>query len=249
MELLGVRSRAFSEDLRRAAVEVEDACWGSLGYLNHTAAHRTYYDRILENFADLQLCLIDEESGHPVALANCVPAIWNGEPAELPAEGWDWLVERGGEGDLGRANVLGALAISVPAVHRGKGHATRMIRELCKLSERLGFDGVIAPVRPTAKCDHPLVPIGEYITWRDARGRFFDPWLRTHLSQGGKLIGPCDRSMVVEEHIAFWETWAGRRFERSGEYLLKGALVPIKIDLERQRGRYEEPNVWVSYAS
>jgi hypothetical protein len=55
--------------------------------------------------------------------------------------------------------------------------------------------------------------------------------------------------MVVEEDIAFWQLWAGRRFERSGEYLLKGALVPIKIDLERQRGRYEEPNVWVSYAS
>jgi hypothetical protein len=249
MELLGVRSRAFSEDLRRAAVDVENACWGGLGYLNHTAAHRTHYDRILENFADLQLCLVDEETGYPVALANCVPAVWNGDAAELPAEGWDWLVERGGGGNFKGANVLGALAISVPEVHRGKGYATRMIRELCTLSERLGFDGIIAPVRPTAKCNHPLVPIGEYITWRDAEGRFFDPWLRTHLSQGGKLIGPCDRSMVVEEHVAFWETWAGRRFEQSGEYLLEGALVPITIDVERQRGRYEEPNVWVSYAS
>jgi hypothetical protein len=54
--------------------------------------------------------------------------------------------------------------------------------------------------------------------------------------------------MVVEEHIAFWETWAGRRIERSGQHLLEGALTPIQIDLERQIGLYEEPNVWVEYS-
>jgi hypothetical protein len=93
------------------------------------------------------------------------------------------------------------------------------------------------------------VPIDEYIGWKDESGRLFDPWLRAHLSQGARLVGPCDRSMVVEEHIAFWETWAGRRFEASGEYVVDGALVPISIDLERQVGRYEEPNVWVTYGS
>lgn len=249
MDALDVRTRAFSEDLRRAAVDVENACWGDLGYLNYTAAHREYYDRILDDFADLQLCLVDRETEIPLALANCVPAVWDGEPASLPAEGWDWLVDSGSRSRGKQANVLGALAISVPKIHRGKGYATRMIQELCALSERLGFDGLIAPVRPTAKCEHPLVPIGEYLSWRDERGRFFDPWLRAHLSQGGKLVGPCERSMVVEEHVAFWETWAGRRFERSGAYALPGALVPINIDLERQIGRYEEPNVWVAYAA
>jgi hypothetical protein len=251
MESLSVYTRAFSQDLQRAAVDVENACWGDLGYLNYTAAHREYYDSILDTFADLQLCLVDQDSERPLALANCVPSVWNGDPATLPAEGWDWLVESGmTRRTVGaKANVLGALAISVPAIHRGKGYATRMIQELCGLSKRLGFDGLIAPVRPTAKCDHPHVPIGEYVGWRDERGRLFDPWLRAHLSQGGKLVGPCDRSMVVEEHVAFWETWAGRRFEASGGYLVRGALVPISIDLERQIGRYEEPNVWVTYAN
>lgn len=249
MEAFNVRTRAYSEDLRRSAVELENGCWGDLGYLNYTAAHRKYYDGILETFADLQLCLVDPETDRPVALANCVPAYWSGDPTDLPAEGWDWLVENGMCGRAAGANVLGALAISVPTVHRGKGYATRMIQELCGLSKRLGFEGVIAPVRPTAKCVYPHVPIGEYIGWRDERGRFFDPWLRAHLSQGGKLVGPCERSMVVEEHIAFWETWAGRRFEKSGTYVLQGGLVPIDIDLERNIGRYEEPNVWVAYAS
>jgi hypothetical protein len=54
--------------------------------------------------------------------------------------------------------------------------------------------------------------------------------------------------MVVQEPIAFWENWSSRRFEESGAYALDGAIAPVRIDLERQTGTYEEPNVWVSYA-
>ncbi len=204
---------------------------------------------MLDRFADLQLCLVEVETNTPVALANCVPASWHGDFGALPSEGWDWLLENGATHRNGRPNVLGALAISVPPQQRGKGYATRMIREMCALSERHGFQALLAPVRPTLKCDFPTVPIREYIDWRDDKGRLFDPWLRSHLSHGGKLVGPCERSMVVEQPIAFWETWAGRRFEASGEYILDGALAPIIIDVEQQIGRYEEPNVWVAYSS
>lgn len=243
-----MRSRAFSEELKRAAVIIENAAWGRLGYLNFTQAHRTYYDRILETFADFQLCLVDSATDQPIALANCVPAHFDGRFASLPAEGWDWLVETGATDRASRPNVLGALAISVPEHHRGRGYATRMLKEMRQLGEQRGLDVLIAPVRPTLKCDFPHVPMSEYISWRDADGHIFDPWLRSHIQQGGRLVGPCERSMVVEEHVAFWETWAGRRFEASGDYLVEGALAPIHIDLERQIGRYEEPNVWVAYS-
>lgn len=246
---LVVRTRAFSEELNRAAVAVESATWSPLGYLNYTQAHRTYYDRILQTYADYQLCLVDRDTDRLVALANCVPAHYDGGWEDLPAEGWDWLVEKGAIERGARANVLGALAISVPADERGKGYALRMLREMRLLAERRGFDALVAPVRPTAKCEYPFIRMANYIGWHDAEGRVFDPWLRSHLSQGGRLVGPCERSMVVREHIAFWETWAGRSFETSGEYLVEGALVPISIDLERELGVYEEPNVWVTYAS
>ncbi len=39
-----------------------------------------------------------------------------------------------------------------------------------------------------------------------------------------------------------------RRGSSPGSYEVAGALVPLEIDIEQQRGRYEEPNVWVSYA-
>lgn len=246
---LVVRTRAFSAELKQAAITIENTTWGALGYLNYTHAHRRYYDDILDTFADLQLCLVDVESGLPVALANCVPAAFGRDFDALPAEGWDWLVESGATNRTDRKNLLGALAISVPSIHRGKGYAIRMLREMRELSRRRGFEALIAPVRPTLKCDFPHVPIGEYVGWKDAEGRLFDPWLRSHLSQGGQLIGPCERSMVVNEHVAFWETWAGRRFETSGHYVIDGALVPISIDLERQCGLYQEPNVWVTYVN
>ena len=247
MSNLVIRSRAYSSELRKAACSIEQAAWNDLGYLNYTRAHYELYTRLLEDYADYQLCLIDEDRGYPVAVANCVPISCSGT-GDLPPEGWDWLVERAaGSDSRQRPNMLGALAISVPARHRSKGYARLMIQALLELAEAKDLDGLVAPVRPSAKAMHPHVPIDDYITWTDDRGRPYDPWLRSHLAAGGKLIGPCKRSMVVNEHLGFWENWSKQTFDHSGDYELEGALVPVHIDIERQHGRYEEPNVWVAY--
>jgi hypothetical protein len=243
---LVVRTRADSDDLKKAALSIEQAAWSELGYLNYTRAHYGLYADLLSQYADYQLCLVDEETNYPVAVANCVPVRCTG-PDELPSEGWDWLVETAARPN-GPHNMLGALAISVPAIHRSKGYARKMIRELQALATRKGLHGLIAPVRPSAKSIHPWVDIEDYITWTDGAGHIYDPWIRSHLSSGGKLVGPCARSMVVDEPLAFWETWSRQTYDRTGSYALEGALVPVNIDVERKSGRYEEPNVWVTYA-
>ena len=244
---LVIRTHAESDELRKAALSIEQSAWGELGYLNYTRPHYELYAKLLEQYSDYQLCLVNEDTGYPVAVANCVPLTCTG-PDDLPPEGWDWVVESAASPKPGRQKMLGALAISVPAVHRSKGYARLMIRALLDLAEAKGLRGLVAPVRPSAKAHHPWVSIDEYITWTDHSGRVFDPWLRSHLSSGGKLVGPCERSMVVDEPLPFWETWAGQTFDRSGVHILDGALTPIEIDLERQTGRYEEPNVWVAYS-
>ena len=220
----------------------------SSSYLNYSKAHYEHYADLLDAYADYQLCLVDEETEYPVAVANCVPFACSGSD-DLPPEGWDWVVETAARSRGIQANMLGALAISVPAVHRSKGYARVMIRSLIALAEAKGLRGLVAPVRPSAKVNHPWVPILDYVNWTDQSGHVYDPWLRSHLSAGGRLIGPCERSIVVHEPIAFWENWAKRRFERSGPYALDGAIVPVEIDLDRQTGIYEEPNVWVGYAA
>ncbi len=242
---LAIRSLADAPHLKKAASVIEQAAWSHLGYLSYTRAHYEYYAELIESYPEYQLILVDEDAGYPVAVASSVPFACSG-PEDLPPEGWDWVVETAAR-NKDKANILGALAVSVPAVHRLKGYARVMIRSLVDLAEAKKLDGVVVPVRPSAKVQHPWVPIADYIGWTDEDGRPYDPWLRSHLSVGGKIIGPCERSMVVHEPIAFWENWSKQRFESSGAYPIEGALVPVKIDLDRRTGTYEEPNVWVSY--
>ena len=245
---LKILSRADSAELNKAASSIEQAAWNELGYLNYTRAHYEYYSELLDTYPEFQLCLVDEETGYPVAVANSVPFFCSG-PEDLPAEGWDWVVETAARRKNGDVNMLGALAVSVPAVHRSKGYARIMIRALLALAEEKKFNGVVVPVRPTGKVRHPWVPIAEYMAWTDESGRPYDPWLRSHMSSGGRIVGPCERSMVVREPLGFWENWSNKRFEESGRYTLKGGIAPVAIDLDRQIGTYEEPNVWVAYAA
>ena len=245
---LAIRSRADAPELKKAASAIEQAAWSNLGYLNYTRAHYEFYSELLDAYPEYQLVLVDEETGYPVAVANSVPFACSG-PDDLPPEGWDWVVETAARTKDTGVNMLGALAVSVPAVHRSKGYARMMIRSLVELAQSKKLSGVVVPVRPTAKVRHPWASIADYMTWTDEAGRPYDPWLRSHLSAGGKIVGPCERSMVVDEPIAFWENWSEQRFERSGAYALSGALAPVKIDFDRQAGTYEEPNVWVAYAA
>jgi hypothetical protein len=36
-------------------------------------------------------------------------------------------------------------------------------------------------------------------------------------------------------------------FPESGPYVVPGALQPVLMDLERDEGRYEDPNVWMRH--
>lgn len=245
---LVIRSRADSPELSKAAESIEHAAWSDLGFLNYTHSHYEHYADLLDAYPEYQLCLVDEEAGYPVAVANSVPILCSG-PEDLPPEGWDWVVETAARNKNGRANMLGALAVSVPAIHRSKGYARRMIRALLELAEHKKLGGVVVPVRPSAKVKHPWVPLREYITWTDPNGRIYDPWIRSHLASGGRMVGLAERSMVVCEPLPFWENWSKQHFERSGNYTIDGAIAPITIDVDRRIGTYEEPNVWVAYSA
>lgn len=242
-----VKTRADSPALKKAAIAIEQSAWNALGFLNFTRAHFEHYDELLERFADYQICLVDAATDYPVAVGCCVP-FYCADPDNLPAEGWDWIVASAARTDVA-PNMLGGLGISVPQVHRSKGLARLVIKAMKDIAQARGLKGVVIPVRPTAKARHPEVPMEEYVGWKDDQGRAFDPWIRSHLAAGGKVVGHAARSMVVEEPIAFWETWSGKTFDQSGSYAIPGGLTPVSIELEHGMGRYVEPNVWFSYAT
>jgi hypothetical protein len=115
------------------------------------------------------------------------------------------------------------------------------------LARESGFTCLIAPVRPSLKSRYPLIPFARYVTWKNGNGEPFDPWLRTHWRSGARFGPVAMRSMHYYGSISEWKTWTGLSFKESGRYVVEGALVPVRIDVEADTGTYIEPNVWMTY--
>src|SRR5439155_240013 len=56
-----------------------------------------------------------------------------------------------------------------------------------------------------------------------------------------------ERGVVVTDAVARLQEWTGLRFPESGPYVVPGAFQPVKIDVRRDIGRYEEANVWMRH--
>jgi hypothetical protein len=113
------------------------------------------------------------------------------------------------------------------------------------IARRHGLKRMIAPVRPNLKSLYPLTPMEHYIQWLGDDGLPFDNWLRVHARLGAQIIKVCPQAMHISGTVADWEKWAGLKFPESGTYVVPGALTPIEIDRENDRGVYIEPNVWM----
>jgi len=88
-----------------------------------------------------------------------------------------------------------------------------------------------------------------YIGWRRPDGTHLDPWLRTHERLGAEIVKVAPESSRVPGSVAEWEEWAQLTFPETGAYVVRGALVPVEIDRERDEGLYVEPNVWMVHPS
>lgn len=196
-----------------------------------------------EAFPDLNLVVLDGEE--IVAGGWAVRLRWDGTIAGLPG-GWDDAIERA-VADFragGEADTLVTMAAEVVAARRGQGLSRLVLQELlARAPER-----ALAPVRPTEKALHPQMAMGRYVGLRRADGLPADPWLRTHVRLGGEILAIAHRSMVIEGTVSEWEEWTQTSFAESGNHVVPGALAPVEIDLEADRGVYVEPNVWVRHA-
>ena len=79
---LAIRSRADAPHLKKAALAIEQAAWSNLRYLGPTRSHYEYYAELLDAYPEFQLCLVDEETDYPVAVASSVPFVFSG-PGDL----------------------------------------------------------------------------------------------------------------------------------------------------------------------
>ncbi|WP_058498978.1 N-acetyltransferase [Legionella gratiana] len=203
--------------------------------------------KVYERYPDFQISLLNEER-ELIGIANSIPLTWTNSFSELPNEGLNWIMDTGlkREQNIRSANTLGALSITVAPADRNQGISKILLHYLKRVAITHDLMSLIVPARPNLKSMYPLIPIEQYITWKK-EGLIFDPWLRTHCSLGAHLINICHRSACITATIEQWEQWTGVKFPNDGDYVIKEALTPVKMDYMNNLGTYIEPNVWVYY--
>ena len=243
---LNVATLSRRPDLEDAAREIGASMWPEF-MLQDPVADR-YWDRLFAEFAEFQIVVCDSED-EVVAMGNTIPFAWNGLPERLPA-GWDAVLEQGfHEREGGKSpTALSALLAIVARGHQGRGLSRTVLNAMRTVAAEHGLRSLLAPVRPTMKSNYPRVSVERYVAWVREDGELFDPWLRVHASLGAKVLGIAHRSMVISGKVAEWERWTDTIFPESGEYIVPGALRPVAIDLEKDLGIYEEPNVWMQHS-
>lgn len=206
-----------------------------------------YWDLLMSVFSGFQILLCDHDE-NVIAVGNSIPIDWDGTIAGLPS-GWEGAFERGVLGYKNgiKPNTLSALAIVIDPKFQGKGISNNVIKAVKNAAKENGLNHFIVPLRPSLKNRYPLIPLENYILWKNEDGLPFDPWLRTHYKLGGKILTIAPQSMIIKGTIAEWEQWAKMRFPESGNYIVPGALAPVQIDCENNVGQYIEPNVWVKH--
>ena len=74
------------------------------------------------------------------------------------------------------------------------------------------------------------------ISWTRADGSAFDPWLRTHLRMGARLLGTHRASQTFTGTVRQWQEWSGLNLPGDGAYVIPDALAPLHVDLVADLG-------------
>jgi GNAT superfamily N-acetyltransferase len=216
-------------------------------FLMHSA-FADVWPSVYDEFPDYQFALLDDCSGAVLAHGNSVPFHWDGNVASLP-DSATALAERARSARrAGTApTALGALQAVVHVEHQGQGLSRRVLETMAGLADQRDLADLFAPIRPTHKERYPLTDMAAYARWRRDDGSPQDPWMRVHHDLGAVLVGVPQAWATVTGSRAQWEDWTGMSLPQTGTYVVPGGLVPVRIDVEADHGRYDEPHIWMHY--
>jgi len=216
-------------------------------FLNHDEVVVRYWDLLEDRFAEYQFLLVDDATGEPVGRGHSIPLRYEGEWSALPSGGLDWALEKGfSDHEAGREpNLFSALFIVISRHHLGAGLSYRMLTAMRAIGRGNGLEHLIAPVRPSAKHQYPLIPMEDYCGWTRPDGSPHDPWIRVHVRSGGTILYPCSEAMVVRDTVDRWAGWTGLEFPGDGSFIVPGGLVPVTVNLCDNQVSYFEPGVWI----
>ena len=233
------------DDYDEQADGIANASWPE--FMLHDPIANSNWHELFDRFNDYQFALWDTETNRMAAMGNSLPFHWDKDLSELPEGGWDWVFLQAIENHKNGVvpNIQSAIQIAIHPDYQSQVLSTLMVKAMRAIGASKGFKNLIAPVRPNQKSKYPLTSIDDYIKWTTDDGLPFDAWLRVHVRAGARIIKPCHQAMNIRGTRAEWEEWTKMKFPQSGEYIISGALNPMKMDVEKDEGIYIEPNVWM----
>ncbi len=207
-----------------------------------------YWNRLENYFPEFQIYLISS-FGDLIGFMNTIPFQFKGSLNTLPEDGWDWMFRKGISDFENKEppNYLGGLQVIVRKEYQKLGYSKEILNYVKDTVNSSDLRKIVIPIRPTKKHFFPNMSMKAYLNLKEDE-QPYDPWLRTHLVGGAEIIKVCNSSMSITGDIEFWKGILKEDILKSRDYLLEGALSPIKIDLEKGIGEYTEPNIWIKYA-
>jgi GNAT superfamily N-acetyltransferase len=207
---------------------------------------KRWIGRVRESFADLELVVADGDA--LVAAGWGVPIQWDGRAETLPGGYTATLAQSIEQLDAGmEPNTFVIMAMVVHPQHRGAGIAGVMLEGMCELAQSRGWENVVAPVRPTRKSECPEMDIAAYAAMTREDERPSDPWIRTHVRAGARIVATCEQSQRMTGTIDDWRDWTGMALDASGRHRIPDGLSLLAVDLDQDTGHYAEPGVWVQH--
>jgi len=158
---------------------------------------------------------------------------------------------------LSEAHAIFLLAISVAPEYRKHKLPTMLIGAAKEAAGKLGFRYVMAPFRPNAygkykaerRTGHSEVLFNEYCSLKNAEGLPADPWLRTVVRLGARLLKPVQRSLTLKGDLSKFEGF--RATFRPDDWYSPGKDVwecgetsTWYVDPARRIAVSVEPNYW-----
>ena len=186
-----------------------------------------FWDSMIEKNVDLRfVCIVDNRLAATFILARVERT--SAPFVNLPDQGWEWVLETSVSDASSDSKIVSAISMNILPEYRGNHLSSKILFFGKNYLKAKGMKYLIAPVRPSLKSKYPLIPMGEYITWKLPSGSgIFDSWLRVHIQAGASIINICHRSMVITGGSREWLEWTGVEAIGPGNYLIPEGLVPV----------------------
>lgn len=195
------------------------------------------------------------ESGEVMGHIETTRFNWDGKEENLPTGGWTGVVQESYITRLrGCGNSLSLIYAEVKPIYRGAAISKQLITYVCESAKADRIESIVVPARPPLKATHQFaeMSIDEFVLLKREDGTHVDPWIRTHLSCGAK---------VLKGDISHRYCFSINQFERlfnltltkeTGNQLVDikvmyEGVFPVYVDLAHNIVLMEEYCVWMQY--